>query len=194
MARRFSRGARRSSSQWKKNHWSVQANALVTSSADEIVFVELLTPEDLGSTDFLQARATEKRIRGWAEWSLSGDVAVGNNQGILMAYIAKLDQSAVDGAIATAVAATLDPFDPELDEAYSGNSIMWTYGGQLLTTELATDPNSVAVLKTLWTEIDVPVNRRLEGDEAIYLVYKEIGSVNVNDCSLSLVTRVLFQE
>jgi len=172
----------------------VQANALVLSSADEIVFVELLTPEDLGSTEFLQARATEKRIRGWAEWSLSGDVAVGNNQGILMAYIAKLDQSAVDGAIATAVAATLDPFDPELDEAYAGNSIMWTYGGQLLTTELATDPNSVAVLKTLWTEIDVPVNRRLEGDEAIYLVYKQIGSVNVNDTSLSIVTRVLFQE
>jgi len=197
MARPFSRrrsGPSRNRSQWKKNHWAVHANALSLSSSDEIVFVELMTPADYGSTEFLAAKATERRIRGWVEWSVAGDVAVGNSSAILYAYIAKIDQSTVDGAIASGIAAVLDPLDPELDEAYAGNSIMWTYWGTLLTSALNTDPDTISFQRVMRTEIDVPVARRLEGDETIYLVFKAVGSPNVNDIQTISITRILFQE
>jgi len=187
----------RSSSQWKKNHWSVNANALVASSADEIVFYELVTPEDLGSTEFLQARATEKRIRGWGEWSLQQALTIpGDNTAILMAYIAKLDNSTVDAAVASGNAASLDPLDPELDEAYAGNSIMWTGGAQILRARNNDDDTNVntTVFKSYHVTFDVPVSRKLEGDEGIFLVYKSLGNIGDDDVTFSAVIRTLFQE
>jgi len=188
----------RSRSQWKKNHWSVALTEVALSSDDELVFVSLLTGDEYGSSDFTQARVTERRIRGWLEWgvvfSVAEDITIGQNI-LLKAYIARLDESAVDAAIA-AGAAALAQYDPVLDSTYTGNDIMWTYGGTVYQTVSNTGNGSfIQDSKFLHVpELDVPVSRKLEGDEGIFLVYKGSGSNIENAVLFQGCTRILFQE
>lgn len=163
------------------------------SDSGEIIFLVLLSGDEYGSDDFVQARVTEKRIRGSGLWSIGTQaVADVTTQALLCAYVALLDESAVDAAIAAGGAA-LGQYDPSLDEAFSGNDILWTHSDAVFTTEGA---NAAQIVdhRFSWVEFDIPVNRRLEGDEAIMLVYKLEGSFGANTGSFTGIHRILFQE
>jgi len=188
-----SRGRFRKSSgkQWRANSWSnriiLEPHEIGTIVANELLTVPEYSDAQGVFEDQVQGRATIIRIRGWLD--VTFDTTTGNNevlfQNIFGMYIAPISRAEVDSGV------VLDPLEPFEDDAYSFQSIMWTGGGVVQGSFIVDDSDIGA--SHFRQEIDVPVMRRLEGDEQLYLVGLNINVLNQVDLLVTGVIRTLYR-
>jgi len=187
------RSRRRSGTQWRSNSWSNRI-LLEEHEPATIVANELLTVNEYSDAtgvfeDQVQGKATIIRIRGWINASVFGGVAPAADvfdKNAFFWYIAVISRAEVDSGV------VLDPLEPAEDDAYSFQSIMAT-GGTVLHQFRGEDLNASCGPSSYNWDIDVPVMRRLEGDEQLYLVGLNVNILNVSNVLLSGVIRTLYR-
>jgi len=182
---------RSSGKQWRANSWSNRI-LLEPHEINTIVANELLTVPEYSEgqgilEDQLQGRATIMRIRGWLDVTIlntTGNPEL-NFQNVFAMYLAVISRAEVDSGV------VLDPLEPFEDDAYSFQSIMWTGGGVMQGSFV--DGQADFAGSHFREVIDVPVMRRLEGDEQLYLVGFNLNVFNQVDALLTGVIRTLYR-